>query len=153
MSDLEYVYMTVIAASPKMVWEGLTTAEFTKQYWHSTRVKSEWTVGSKIEFYVDGPDGEVVGCEGKILIADHPKELSYTWRFPRNPIVKDEAPSRVTFTLVEKGGNTILTVTHDEFPEGSKMVESISQGWPLVLAGLKTLLETGKAVDFSVYEE
>lgn len=153
MSSLEYVYMTVIAARPEKVWEGLTTAEFTKQYWHSTRVKSDWTVGAKIEFYVDSPEGDVVGCEGEILKADHPRELSYTWRFPRNPIVKDEAPSRVTFTLEEKGNNTVLTVTHDDFPDGSKMYESISEGWPLVLAGLKTLLETGRAVDFSKFED
>lgn len=153
MSELNYVYVTVIAAPPDRVWQGLTTAEFTQQYWHSTRVKSDWKEGSKIEFFVDGENGERVGCEGTILKVDHPNEMSYTWSFPNNPVVKDEPPSRVTFTLEEKGGNTILTIVHDRFPEGSKMYESVSQGWPLVLAGLKTLLETGKAIDFSRLED
>ncbi len=151
MSELSYVYETFIAASPERVWEGLTTAEFTKQYWHSTRVQSDWHEGGDIVFLVDGEDGEEVGCKGEILRADYPRELSYTWSFPRNPEVRDEAPSRVTFTLEELGGHTKLTVTHDQFPDGSKMYEMVSGGWAHVIAGLKTLLETGKAVDFTAH--
>ena len=151
MSELSHVYETFIAASPERVWEGLTTAEFTKQYWHSTRVQSDWHEGGDIVFLVDGEDGEEVGCKGEILRADYPRELSYTWSFPRNPEVRDEAPSRVTFTLEELGGHTKLTVTHDHFPDGSKMYEMVSGGWAHVIAGLKTLLETGKAVDFTAH--
>ena len=128
MSELSYVYETFIAASPERVWEGLTTAEFTEKYWHSTRVKSDWREGGNIVFLVDGKNGEEVGCAGEILRADHPRELSYTWSFPRNPEVRDEAPSRVTFTLEEVGGHTKLTVIHDQFPEGSKMYEMVFGG-------------------------
>lgn len=149
MSDQIYVYETFIAAAPERVWEALTTAEFTRQYWHSTRVQSDWKEGDSIVFLVDGEDGDEVGCEGKILKADRPSLLSYTWSFPRNIEVKDETPSRVTFALEEVCGHTKLTVTHDQFPEGSKMYGLVSSGWPHVIAGLKTLLETGKAVDFT----
>jgi len=147
----DYHYVTVIAASPERVWEALTTAEFTQQYWHSTRVQSNWQVGSPIVFAVDDDGGEAVGCEGEILVADYPRTLSYTWRFPRNPAVSSEAPSRVTFELESLGDFTRLGITHDQFPDDSNMAELVSHGWPLVLAGLKTLLETGKAVDFSRY--
>jgi uncharacterized protein YndB with AHSA1/START domain len=148
----EYNYVTVIAAKPQRVWEALTTAEFTRQYWHSTRVKSNWQVGGTIEFLIDTDDGgDAVGCQGKILVADYPRELSYTWSFPRNPAVADEAPSRVTFLLEPLGEHTRLTITHDQFPDQSEMYGYIRDGWPLVLAGLKTLLETGKAVDFSIF--
>ncbi len=151
MTDLKYVYVTIIAASPERVWEGLTTAEFTRQYWHSTRVHSDWQAGSEIVFLVEGDDGDRVGCQGIILKADKPRELSYTWSFPSNPEVADESPSRVTFQLEAFGEHTKLTVVHDQFPANSKMYDLISGGWPCVVAGLKTLLETGKAVDFSNY--
>lgn len=146
MSEKEYVYVTLIAVSPEKVWRALTTAEFTCQYWHSTRVRSSWEVGSPVEFLVDNDE---IGCAGEVLACDPPRELSYTWSFPRNPETRDEAPSRVTFLLEELPGATKLTVKHDRFPTDSKMYPMVSQGWPFVIAGLKTLLETGTAVDFS----
>ncbi len=149
MSNQEFVYVTLIAASPERVWEAITTAEFTRQYWHATRVHSNWEEGSEIVFMVDSEDGERVGCEGRLLRVKQPRELSYTWRFPTNPEVADEAPSRVTFSLEPVGEHTRLTVVHDQFPEHSKMYGMVAHGWPFVLAGLKTLLETGSAIDFS----
>lgn len=149
MTAPDFVYVTLIAAPPEKVWEAITTAEFTRQYWHATRVQSDWQEGGDIVFMVDGEDGERVGCEGTLLKVDQPHALSYTWRFPGNPEVADETPSRVTFTLENEGGHTRLTVVHDQFPEDSKMQPMVSGGWPYVLAGLKTLLETGRAVDFS----
>jgi uncharacterized protein YndB with AHSA1/START domain len=146
MSELEYVYVALIAAPPKKVWRALTTAEFTSQYWHSTRVRCDWSVGSRIEFLVDDDE---IGCEGEILTHDPPRELAYTWSFPRNPETRGESPSRVTFRLDRLPQGTKLTVTHDRFPTESRMFPLISQGWPFVIAGLKTLLETGKAVDFT----
>ena len=151
MNNDKYVYATLIAATREDVWKGLTMAEFTRQYWHSTRVRSDWTVGSSIEFLVDGDNGDEVGCEGKILKCDYPSELSYSWQFPRNPDTRDEVPSRVTFFLEPVGEHTKLTVVHDRFADGSKMLGLVSDGWIHVIAGLKTLLETGKAVDFSKF--
>jgi uncharacterized protein YndB with AHSA1/START domain len=98
---------------------------------------------------VDADEGEAIGCEGTLLTVDRPNCLSYTWRFPRNPDVADETPSRVTFSLEQVGNFTKLTVVHDNFPADSKMHDIVSDGWPYVLAGLKTLLESGGAIDFS----
>lgn len=147
----EYVFVEIINASREAVWEALTTPEFTEQYWHCTRVASDFSPGSEIVFHVDGNE---VGCRGEILASEPPALLSYTWQFPRNPTVRDEAPSRVTFHLETigtpaTGRATRLTVTHDRFPPGSRMPELVGPGWPLVIAGLKTLLETGRAVDYS----
>ena len=147
MTKPEYVYVCVIARSREEVWKGLTSPEFTKLYWHKTEVRSAFTVGSAIEFMTE--DGQV-GCEGEILSADYPAELSFTWQFPRNPVTSKEPSSRVTFQLEEISAGTKLTVIHDQFPENSKMYELVEPGWPLVVGGLKTLLETGSAVDFSV---
>ena len=146
MTKPEYVYVVVIAKPPEDVWKGLTSAEFTRQYWHKTEVSSDLTVGSTIEFMTE--DGHV-GCEGEILNVDHPAELSFTWQFPRNPETSKEPHSRVTFQLEPIAAGTRLTVVHDQFPEDSKMYELVRPGWPLVICGLKTLLESGVAVDFS----
>ncbi len=141
----DFIYVSVIAAPPESVWRGLTTAEFTRQYWHNTDVQSDFKVGSPIVFLV----GDEVGCEGRILVADHPRELSYSWHFPRNPQTAAESPSRVRFLLEAIPQGTRLTVIHDQFDDESVTREMVTSGWPLVLGGLKTLLETGRAVDFS----
>ncbi len=150
MSNSEFVYMTVIAAPPERVWEGLTTAEFTAQYWHATRVRSDFTVGATIEFL--NPD-DSVGVAGEIVTAERPKELSYTWRFLRNPDAADDPASLVTFRLEAIHAGTRLTVIHDRLAEGSATATMVAFGWPHVIAGLKTLLETGKPVDFTASEE
>lgn len=146
MTKPESVYVVVIAKPPEDVWQGLTSPEFTKQYWHQTEVQSDFTVGSPIRFLLDS--GEV-GCEGEILSVNRPSELVFTWHFPRNPETKDESPSRVSFRLEPVGAGTKLTMIHDQFPAGSKMLGMVNEGWPLVLCGLKTLLESGTAVDFT----
>ncbi|MEX0300409.1 MAG: SRPBCC family protein [Kordiimonas sp.] len=150
MGNAEFYYVTLIDAPRDTVWRALTNGEFTKQYWHMTEVKSDWVVGSKVVFLVDGE----VGCEGEVLVADAPRSLSYTWHFPRNPVCAAEAPSRVLFSLEEIQGVTKLTVKHDRFSsEDSPTYKMVSPGWPFVLAGLKTLCETGKTFDFSMLEK
>ena len=146
MNKPDYVYVAVIAKSPEEVWSALTSPEFTKQYWHNTEVNSDFSVGSPIRFLNES--GEV-GCEGEILVSDYPVELAYTWHFPNNPDTKDESPSRVVFRLESIAAGTKLTMIHDHFEPDSKMLDMVSGGWPLVIGGLKTLLETGRAVDFS----
>ena len=150
------VYVTLIEAPRERVWQALTSAEFTQAYWHNTHVQSSWVVGEPVQFlvYPHRESEPKAGCTGEVLECDPPSRLCYTWGFPRNPEVCDEAPSRVAFTLAElPGGVTKLTLVHDQFPEGSKMYPMVDSGWPFVLSGLKTLLETGRATDFSALME
>jgi hypothetical protein len=42
-----------------------------------------------------------------------------------------------------------LIVSHEMERKGSKFIESVSTGWPSVLSSLKSLLETGKALERS----
>jgi uncharacterized protein YndB with AHSA1/START domain len=147
MSKPDFVYMAIIAATPEEVWRGLTSAEFTQQYWHETRVQSDFSPGSPVEFIL--PDGRV-GVTGEVLVADCPEQLSYSWQFTGAEETDREAHSRVTFTLERLDRGTRLTVVHDQFEPGSKTLEMVSHGWPHVICGLKTLLETGKPIDFSL---
>lgn len=151
MTEAEFYYVTLIDAPRETVWRALTNGEFTKQYWHNADVKSDWKIGSPVEFWVKAEKGSAIGCEGKVLECDVPSRLSYSWHFPLNPACAPESPSRVLFLLEDAGGATKLTVRHDEFVgEDSATYHMVSTGWPYVIAGLKTLCETGATRDFSV---
>ena len=145
--EAEFVYMAVIAAPREKVWQALTTPEFTRQYWHETEVMSDFETGSPIEFIT--PDGKG-GVTGDILVSDYPSELAYTWLFASDAERGETTPSRVTFKLEELDVGTRLLVIHDRLKAGSRTQQMVSFGWPHVVCGLKTLLETDRAVDFSM---
>jgi uncharacterized protein YndB with AHSA1/START domain len=78
-------------------------------------------------------------------LADPYQRLVYTWNGCQ-PEAKRERTSRVTFDLEPRGKVIKLTVTHDNLDEGGKTLRDISGGWPMVLASLKSLLETGRVL-------
>jgi len=90
----------------------------------------------------------VDGCtnmSGEVIESSPQNKLSYTWQSPESTAAQDT--SRVTFELETIADTVKLTVTHDKLERGSEMAGKISQGWPLVLSSLKSLLETGEALD------
>lgn len=151
MDKPKFVYVTLINTTAEKLWAALTKSEFTRQYWFGTGVESDWHVGSPARFDMNGKPL----LEGTVLKSEPPRLLAYTWQDVANPELAGEKPSRVTFEiepLTDKDGHPAasgvkLTVTHDDFAPNSKMFPRISNGWPTVLSGLKTLLETGKALD------
>lgn len=152
MTKNEFRYVTIINADIEKVWDALTLPEFTEAYWHNSTVESDWKVGSDITFTNDDKDGvRSVGVAGKILECSRPHRLSYSWSFPRMEEVRDEAPSVVTFVLETVGEATRLSVVHDQFEDGSKMLEYITYGWPIVLSNCKTLLETGQTIPHDLF--
>jgi uncharacterized protein YndB with AHSA1/START domain len=138
MSKPEFVYTTYIETSPEKLWHALTDGDFTERYWFGHRVTSDWQVGSPYKFVA--PNNSI---QGKVLISDPPKRLAYTWDAGCSADAKAECTSRVTFDLEPRGKVVKLTVTHDNLDEGGKTFLGISAGWPMVLASLKSLLETG----------
>jgi len=139
MSKPEFVYVTYIKTTPEKLWHALTDSDFTERYWFGNRVTSDWTVGSTYRFAKEGKPG----VEGKVLVSDPPKKLSYSWDLVKEGTYR-ERTSRVTFDLEPHGDVVKLTVTHDDLDEGGKTLRDVSSGWPLVLASLKSLLETGR---------
>jgi uncharacterized protein YndB with AHSA1/START domain len=144
-NEPDFIYVTYIKTTPDKLWEALTTAEFTRQYWFGIDVASDWKVGSPLKYI---RNGETM-VEGKVLAFDRPKLLSYTFREASGESSK-EPPTKVTLELEpEVGTETVrLTVTHTDFVANSKHRPSISGGWPAVLSGLKSLMETGKTLKF-----
>jgi uncharacterized protein YndB with AHSA1/START domain/DNA-binding transcriptional ArsR family regulator len=137
-----YVYVTYIRASAEQVWKALTDADLTARFWGHANV-SDWQPGSTWEHRrVDGSDK--VDVVGRVIESEPPKRLVITFEDPQGA-GSPEGASVVTF-LVEPHQDIVrLTVTHENLPD-QEMLEGISQGWPAVLANLKSLLETGEVL-------
>ncbi len=139
MSKPEFIYVTYIETTPEKPWEALTDGDFTERYWFAHRAASDWNVGSSYQFTLAGEKR----LEGKVLISDPPRKLSYSWNGCSEEF-RRERTSRVTFDLEPRGKIVKLTLTHDNLDEAGVTLRGISEGWPMVLASLKSLLETGR---------
>jgi uncharacterized protein YndB with AHSA1/START domain len=142
MSKPEFVYTTYIETSVEKLWQALTDGDFTERYWFGHRVASDWKEGSEYRFAKQGHPT----IQGKVLVVDPPRRLAYSWD-SCSPEAQRERTSRVTFDLEPQGKAVKLTVTHDELDERGVTLRNISGGWPLVMASLKSLLETGRVLD------
>ncbi|MBI5262686.1 MAG: SRPBCC family protein [Bradyrhizobium sp.] len=142
MSKPEFVYVTYIETTPEKLWEALTNSDFTRRYWFNTDVRSDWKVGSPFALVMGGKTTDT----GEILEADRPRRLSYTFRHELIEAMSKEPATKVVFTIEPYGNLVKLTVTHEGFVEGSKLFDGISKGWPAILSGLKSLLETGEVL-------
>jgi len=146
MSKAKFVYVTYIRSTPAKVWKGLIDAEFTRRYWEHLNV-SNWKRGSKWE-HVSTRKGERgdVDIVGKVVECKPPKRLVITWATPAQA-AKPSKNSRVTLEIepvAKRTGMVRLTVTHDQLEPRSGMLKGITDGWPRVLASLKSMLETGR---------
>jgi uncharacterized protein YndB with AHSA1/START domain len=91
------------------------------------------------------PDGRVADA-GEVVEIDPPRKLVLTWQNHLFPKMTEEGFSRMTYVLEAKGGTVKLTLTHSMEKKDSKTIKAVSNGWPYILAGLKTLLETGESL-------
>ena len=141
-----FVYVSYINSTLEKVWQALTQNEFIEQFWGGSRISCDWTPGSK--FQLHAPNGTVYD-EGEVLAFDPPHHLSYTFKNIFFDELKPEPASRVDFKLEQVDGFVKLTLVHDQFSSpDSKYLRAISGGWPSILSGPKTLLETGKPLPF-----
>jgi uncharacterized protein YndB with AHSA1/START domain/DNA-binding transcriptional ArsR family regulator len=140
MTSPKHVYELYIRTSPERLWQAITDPEFTQRYYHDTRVASGWQPGDSITYtWTDG----TVTIDGEILEADAPRRLvhSFKARWEQN----DDPPTTVTWEITPMGSETcLLVMTHAGFTSENATYESVKGGWPVILSGLKTLLETGE---------
>lgn len=133
-----YVYVTYIHSTPEKVWQALTDAKLTAQFWGHSNV-SDWQTGSTWEHQRADGSG-VADIVGTVLEARPPSRLVVTFGGPGED--DEGGPGRVTFLLEPHRDIVRLTVTHENLA-GPAEYEAASAGWPAVLANLKSLLETG----------
>ncbi|TDC54610.1 metalloregulator ArsR/SmtB family transcription factor [Jiangella ureilytica] len=153
-SDTEFTYTTYIRTTPETLWRALTDPAFTSRYWGAT-FDTDWTTGAPMVWHEGG--ATIADDEQRVLEAEPHRRLSYTWHTftPEFAAAHDFDPaevaewakeqrSKVTFTIEPVGDMVKLTVVHDGFPSGSQVLKGITEGWPALIASLKTLLETGE---------
>jgi uncharacterized protein YndB with AHSA1/START domain len=137
---MEKVFEIYIKTTPERVWEAITDPEMRSKYNFGSRQTSDWTQGSRYE--MRSPNSPVLLGEGENLVVDPPRKLVQTMRALWDDDVKAEGTSRVTWEIEPVGDSCRLVVTHDQLREGAN--DQLYGGWPMILSGLKTLLETGE---------
>jgi uncharacterized protein YndB with AHSA1/START domain len=137
---MEKVFEIYVRATPEQVWEAITDPEIRARYNFGARIDSDWTPGSRYELSSPKADG-LLG-EGEILEVDAPRRLVQSMRALWGEDVAAEGTSRVTWEIEPIEDSCRVTVTHDQLRDGAN--DQLYGGWPMILSGLKTWLETGE---------
>jgi uncharacterized protein YndB with AHSA1/START domain len=138
--DTAAVFEIYIKCSPERLWEAITDRELRAKYSFGVATESDWVPGSTYKASVPG----VIDIgSGENLEVDPPRRLVQTFTALWSDEVKREGPSRVTWEIEPVGADSCrLTVIHDQLRAGAN--GELYGGWPMILSGLKTLLETGE---------
>jgi len=139
-SSMEKVFEIYIRTTPQRLWEAITDGDIRSKYQFGARITSDWTAGSRFEMG-NPKSGGLLG-EGVNLEVDPPRKLVQSMVALWGEDVKSEGTSRVTWEIEPVGDSCRLVVTHDQLREGAN--EQLYGGWPMILSGLKTWLETGE---------
>ena len=141
---MEKVFEIYIKTTPERLWEAITDGEMRSRYSFGANVSSDWTNGSRYELQAGTSTVEpgFAIAEGENLEVDPPHRLVQSFNALWSDGVKAEETSRVTWEIEQVEDSCRLTVTHDQLRDGAS--EELYGGWPMILSGLKTLLETGE---------
>jgi uncharacterized protein YndB with AHSA1/START domain len=139
-SPMEKVFEIYIRTTPERLWEAITDPEIRAKYNFGARVASDWTPGSSFE--MSAPNSDMPLGEGEILEADPPRRLVQTMTALWSDDVQSEGTSRITWEIEPVGDSCKLLLTHDQLRDGANA--ELYGGWPMILSGLKTWLETGE---------
>jgi uncharacterized protein YndB with AHSA1/START domain len=137
---MEKVFEIYIKTTPERLWEAITDSETRAKYNFGVGTTSDWAPGSRYESV--HPGAGIAIAEGENLEVDPPRRLVQSFNALWSDDVKSEGTSRVTWEIEPVGDSCRLTVTHDQLREGAN--GELYGGWPMILSGLKTLLETGE---------
>ena len=139
---MEKVFEIYIKTTPERLWQAITDGETRRQYCFGVGLATDWTPGSRYEGV--HPMAPAALYEGENLEVDPPRRLVQSFSALWSDDVKREGTSRVTWEIEPIGDSCRVTVTHDQMREGANA--EIYGGWPQILSGLKTLLETGESL-------
>ena len=142
------VYTIYIASTPEKVWQALTSAEFSQKYFFGNSVAIEQRVGGA--FIVRTPDGSL-HISGEVFECDPPRKLTHSFNVNWPALIEKLGPTLVSYQIEPAGNAVKLTMTesHDR-PIDDDILSGGRQGWPAILSSLKSLLETGAALDMKM---
>ena len=135
---MEKVFEIYIKTTPERLWTAITDTGMRAKYNFGALVTSDWTPGSRYQSH----GGGALIFEGENLEVDPPRRLVQSFRALWGEDVRAEGTSRITWEIEPVGDSCLLRVVHDQLREGAN--NQLYGGWPMVLSGLKTLLETGE---------
>lgn len=144
MNNSRFVYVIYIRTTPEKLWKALIDPEFTRRFWNETWQDCEWKPGATWRLMI--PDGRVADA-GEVVEIEPQRRLVLRWRNEFMPELREEGYSRMTYEIEKKGESVKLTVIHEMERGGSKLIDAVSGGWPMILSSLKSLLETGQALE------
>jgi uncharacterized protein YndB with AHSA1/START domain len=144
MNNSRFVYVTYIRTTPEKLWKALIDPEFTQRFWNETWQDCEWKPGATWRLMI--PDGRVADA-GEVVEIEPQRRLVLRWRNEFMSELREEGYSRMTYEIEKKGESVKLTVIHEMERGGSKLIDAVSGGWPMILSSLKSLLETGQALE------
>ncbi|KAF0244291.1 MAG: hypothetical protein FD180_2665 [Planctomycetota bacterium] len=133
------VYVVYIRTTPAKLWRAVTSGTVTPYYYFRSTVKIALKKGGDLKYVM--PDGKTV-IVGKVLESKPGKKLVHT--FKTIGWNANEPASRVTYDITKQGATCCLTLTHDRLGRSPGTARDVNGGWPVILSGLKTWLETGK---------
>jgi uncharacterized protein YndB with AHSA1/START domain len=137
---MEKIFEIYIRTTPERLWQAIVDPQIRSKYNFGAGVTSDWTPGSRLE--MGHPGGTGLLGEGEVLEVDPPRKLVHTMTALWGEDVRSEGPSRVTWEIEQVADSCRLVVTHDQLREGAN--DQLYGGWPMILSGLKTWLETGE---------
>jgi DNA-binding transcriptional ArsR family regulator len=140
-AEMEKVFEIYIKTTPERLWEAITDEQMRRVYTFGVGVRSDWEQGSA--YAGVSTDGFAITA-GENIEVDPPRRLVQSFNARWSDDVRAEGTSRVTWEIVPVGDSCCLTVTHDQLRERAN--PELYGGWPMILSGLKTLLETGEAL-------
>jgi len=139
-ADMEKVFEIYIKTTPERLWEAITDPELRARYSFGVGVESDWNAGSR--YQATHPRSERPISEGENLEVEPPRRLVQSFTACWSEDVRAQGTSRVTWEIEPVEDSCRLLVIHDQLPEGAN--PELYGGWPMILSGLKTLLETGE---------
>ncbi|MEY2581883.1 MAG: hypothetical protein QOE09_1732 [Ilumatobacteraceae bacterium] len=142
-NEMEKVFEIYIRTTPERLWHAITDPEIRRKFQFGNTFTSDWSPGGHFEMFNPNAPGTVLG-EGETLEIDPPRRLVQTMRALWGDDVKSEGTSRVTWEIEQIQDSCRLTVTHDQLRDGAN--DQLYGGWPMILSGLKTWLETGEVL-------
>jgi uncharacterized protein YndB with AHSA1/START domain len=138
--SMEKVFEIYIRTTPERLWEAITDPDARAKYHFGSHLESDWAPGSTYRQIHPNAPGPL--AEGENLEVDPPRRLVQSMHALWSPEATSEGTSRVTWEIEPIGDSCRLTVTHDQLRDGAS--EELYGGWPMILSGLKTWLETGE---------
>lgn len=152
MNELKYEFY--IGGTPTQVWDALVSPEKVKQIYYGSVIRSSFVVGERLEYAGPGADGdETIHVHGTLL--EYVPEQTFRFTHKVGPAYLKDGPdyeSRISWLLAQEGGCTRLTLIHDEWHPDDPSFGPSDSAWWHILSNIKTLVETGRTLDFGSWE-